>query len=210
MLGLARFKILVAMAFHLCFPLLPQPPLPSLIRLPLLIAGQRLCRDHGHHVVAGGVLLKVDFQISVTEHGGAEGCAAGDPVEFAGTQGEQPVAVAEHQVAYPQRAQRGAALAEGVGNLGKAWQLAVAAGEVVQQVAEDRFAVGVADRGVGALIRVETGQLTIVGEGPVLAPEFAGERVGVGQADAADIGLADMADDVFRLDRVLLDQLGNR
>ena len=190
-------------------PLLPQPPLPCLIRLPLLIAGQRLCRDHGHHVVAGGVLLKVDFQVNVTEHGGAEGRAAGDPVEFAGAQGEQPVAVAEHQVAYAQFAQRGAALAEGVGDLGKAWGVAVAAGEVIQQVAEDGFAVGVADRGVGALIRVETGQLTIVGEGPVLTPEFPSERVGIGQADAADVGLSDMTDDVFRLDRILLDQFGN-
>lgn len=156
------------------------------------------------------MLLEVDFQVNVTEHGWAEGRAAGDPVEFAGTQGEQPVAVTQHQVAHSQFAQRGAALAEGVGDLGKAWGVAVAAGEVIQQVAEDGFAVGVADRGVGAAVRLETSQLTIVGEGPVLAPEFAGERVGVGQADAADIGLADMADNVFRLDRVLLDQLGNR
>ena len=48
-----------------------------------------------------------------------------------------------------------------------------------------------------------------MGKGPVLAPELAGERVGVGQADAADIGLADMADDVLGLDRVLLDQTGD-
>lgn len=40
-----------------------------------------------------------------------------------------------------------------------------------------------------------------MGKGPVLAPELAGERVGVGQADAADIGLADMADDVLGFDQ---------
>ncbi|MNL40332.1 hypothetical protein D3C87_1626750 [compost metagenome] len=48
-----------------------------------------------------------------------------------------------------------------------------------------------------------------MGETPVAAPQFTDERVGVGQADLADVGLADMPDHHFALDRVALHQIGH-
>jgi len=82
-------------------------------------------------------------------------------------------------------------------------------GEGVEQVAEEGFAVGIAHGAELSGLWGKVGQLAVVGEGPVLPPEFAGKRMGIGQADTADVGLANMADDVFRLYRIGLDQFGD-
>ncbi|MCY1413935.1 hypothetical protein D9M71_293730 [compost metagenome] len=79
----------------------------------------------------------------------------------------------------------------------------------VEQIAECRFAVGIAHRSVKADFGLETGQLAVMGEAPVAPPQLADKGMGVGQADLADIGLADVADDHFALDRVALHQVGN-
>lgn len=64
--------------------------------------------------------------------------------------------------------------------------------QMVEQVTEQRFAVGVAHRLIETLGAAETPELAVVGEHPVAAPELADEGVGVGQADVADIGLGRM------------------
>ena len=46
-----------------------------------------------------------------------------------------------------------------------------------------------------------------MGETPVTAPQLAYERVGIGEADLADVGLADMPDHDLALDRVALNQV---
>ncbi|MNT64511.1 hypothetical protein D3C72_2024180 [compost metagenome] len=49
-----------------------------------------------------------------------------------------------------------------------------------------------------------------MGEDPVPAPELAHERMAVFQQHCALRRLADMGNDVLRLDRITLDQLGHR
>jgi hypothetical protein len=53
-------------------------------------------------------------------------------------------------------------------------------------------------------------QVAVVGEHPVAAPQLAHEGMAVFQRDLALRGLADVGDDVQGLDRVLLDQFGDR
>ncbi|MCY1413926.1 hypothetical protein D9M71_293640 [compost metagenome] len=79
----------------------------------------------------------------------------------------------------------------------------------VEQVAERRFTVGVAHRPVKANLGLKAGQLPVMGETPVAPPQFADKGVGIGQADLADIGLADVADNHFALDRITLHQVGD-
>ena len=85
------------------------------------------------------------------------------------------------------------------------------AAHALQQVAEGQFAVGGADRTKGA---VEHGreilQVAVMGEHPVAAPQLAHEGMAVFQRHVADGGLADVGDDVGRLDRITLDQFGDR
>ena len=83
------------------------------------------------------------------------------------------------------------------------------AAQVVEDVAEQGFAVGVADGFVEARFGAEASELAVVGEDPVSAPEFADKRMGVGQADFADVGLADVADGDFAFDGVGLDHFGD-
>ena len=52
-------------------------------------------------------------------------------------------------------------------------------------------------------------QVAVVRKHPVVAPEFAHERVAVFQAHHALRGLADVGDDVFAADRVFANQLGD-
>ena len=77
-------------------------------------------------------------------------------------------------------------------------------------MAEGTLAVGLADRQEPAGRRLEAFQVAIVGEGPVLAPQAAHEWMAVLRHHRALGRLADMGDDVLRLDRVTLDALGNR
>ena len=53
-------------------------------------------------------------------------------------------------------------------------------------------------------------QVAIMGKHPVAAPQFAHEGVAVFQRHPALRGLADMRDDIARLDRIAFDQLGHR
>src|SRR3546814_13066858 len=56
----------------------------------------------------------------------------------------------------------------------------------VKQIAERRLAVGIAHRTIEACARLEIGELPIVRETPVAAPQLTHERVGVGQADRSE------------------------
>ena len=72
------------------------------------------------------------------------------------------------------------------------------------------LAVGVAYRAVPPRGQpLVTGQLAIVGKGPVTAPQFAGKGVGVFQGDTPPVRLPDMADHGTALDGQCLDQLGD-
>src|SRR5690606_17824113 len=81
--------------------------------------------------------------------------------------------------------------------------------QVVQDIAEQGFAVGAANGLVEAGRRGKLRKLTIMGEDPVAAPELADKRVGVGQADITHIGLAYVADGHFTLDGMGLHHFGN-
>jgi hypothetical protein len=89
--------------------------------------------------------------------------------------------------------------------------VAEALAQFLHQEAEGMFAVGVADR---AERTVEDGleflQVAVVGEDPVAAPHLAHERMAVFKRHLALRGLADMGDHVDRLDRIALDQFGDR
>ena len=89
--------------------------------------------------------------------------------------------------------------------------LVEALAQLLEDVAEGAFGIGVAD---GSVIladgRVEALQVAVVGEHPVMPPHFAHEGVGVGQGGAAAGGFADVGDDVFRFDLIGLDQVGHR
>ena len=146
---LTRLAVSIQMTAKQSLALAPQHPLPWLICLPVFVAGQRFGGNDGDDVVGGGVLFEVDFQFQVAELCRAERCAAGDPVEFAGAQGEQPVAVAEHQVADAKLDQWGAAVAECSSQVFERRRRGVAACQGVEQVTEEAFAVGIANGGVG-------------------------------------------------------------
>jgi hypothetical protein len=73
------------------------------------------------------------------------------------------------------------------------------------------LAVGIADwpeRSVQAWCEVL--QVAVVGEDPVAAPQFAHEGMAVLERHLALRGLADVGDDVGGLDRIALDQFGDR
>ena len=146
---LTRLAVSIQMTAKQSLALAPQHPLPWLICLPVFVAGQRFGGNDGDDVVGGSVLFEVDFQFQVAELCRAEGGAAGDPVEFAGAQGEQPVAVAEHQVADAKLDQWGAAVAECSSQVFERRRRGVAACQGVEQVTEEAFAVGIANGGVG-------------------------------------------------------------
>src|SRR5690554_7491496 len=124
-------------------------------------------------------------------------------------QADQPFAVAQQQVADTAPGVIGASAGQAVENLLLARALRETRPQAVEQIAEDGLAVGIAYRLEGPLPRCEVIDLPVVGEGPVLAPQLPGEGMGIGQGDPSDIGLADVADDVFGFDGIALDQLGN-
>src|SRR5690606_22658402 len=53
-------------------------------------------------------------------------------------------------------------------------------------------------------------EVAVMGEHPVASPQFAHEGMAVFQRHMADGGLADMGNDVGGLDRIALDQFGDR
>ena len=81
--------------------------------------------------------------------------------------------------------------------------------KVVKNIAEQRLAVGGADRLIEPWSRTEAGELAVVGEHPVATPEFAHEGMGVGQAGVADVGLANVADGHFAFYWMSLDHCGD-
>jgi len=52
-----------------------------------------------HHILGAVVLREINTYLYVAQMRCAKGCAAGDPVEFAGAQSVEPVTVAEHDIA---------------------------------------------------------------------------------------------------------------
>ena len=83
--------------------------------------------------------------------------------------------------------------------------------QLFQYEAEGTFGIGAANRTVVfAFLRLETAKVAVVGEQPVFAPHFADEGVGVGQADAALRGFADVGDNVSGFDLVGFYQIGHR
>src|SRR5690606_12810752 len=175
----------------------------------MLVAGQRLGGDHRHHVIGRGVFLEVHHHLHIAQLRRAEWRPARDPGQLGGAQAEQPFAVAQQQVAYTAPGVIGTGAGQAVENLLLARALRETCPQAVEQIAEDGLAVGIAHRLEGPLPRCEVIDLPVVGEGPVLAPQLPGQGQGIGQGDPSDIGLADVADDVFGFDGIALDQLGN-
>ncbi|MCY1424405.1 hypothetical protein D9M71_401490 [compost metagenome] len=126
--------------------------------------------------------------------------------QLGGAEAEQPVAVAQQAVEHPFLAVFEAGLDQHRQEDFRHHRFGEGTAHAVQQVAEGGFAVGVAYRAVEAFRRLEAGQLSVVGEAPVAPPELTHEGVGVGQADLADVGLANMADHRLALDRIALHQ----
>src|SRR5690606_39221265 len=85
--------------------------------------------------------------------------------------------------------------------------LGISTAQPVEQLAENGFAVGAADGLERPRAGGEVIDLAIMGKGPVLPPQLTGKRVGIGQTDPPDVVLANVTDDILRLDRVALDQL---
>ncbi len=79
--------------------------------------------------------------------------------------------------------------------------------DTIEQITEGRLAVSIAHRTVERDTRAEVSQLAVVRKAPVTAPEFTHERMGVGQADLAHIGLTNMANHHFTFDGITLHQL---
>ena len=85
------------------------------------------------------------------------------------------------------------------------------AAQLFQHEAEGAFGIGAAHGAVVlAFFGLEAAKVAVVGEQPVFAPHFADEGVGVGQADAALCGFADVGDDVGGFDLVGFYQIGHR
>ncbi|MNZ73428.1 hypothetical protein D3C78_918390 [compost metagenome] len=122
---------------------------------------------------------------------------------------EQPVAIAEQAVEHALAAVLGASLDQHRQQHFNRHRLRERLAYAVEQVAESRFAVGITNRPIEAGLALELAKLTVMGETPVAPPQLADERMGVGQADLADIGLANVADHDFALDRVALHQVGD-
>ena len=80
---------------------------------------------------------------------------------------------------------------------------------LIHQVAENILAVGITHRLVHTHPTGESGQLTVVGEDPVTAPQLTHKRMGVGQVDRTHIGLTDVRDRSFALDRIVLQKARN-
>ena len=113
----------------------------------------------------------------------------------------------------PWRAARGARreFAQGQGQLLDAGDVGMRLGQLLHQPAEGVFAVGVAHRMEAAVQPgPEVLEVAVVGEDPVAAPQFAHEGMAILERDLPLRGLADMGNDVGRLDRVTLDQFGDR
>ena len=177
--------------------------------MPLLITGQRFGGDHGYHIIRCGVLLKVHHHLHIPQLRRAKGRPAGNPGQLGGAQGKQPLAIAQQQVADAALGVTGAGLGQAVEDLILRRLMDKACPQTIEQIAEDRLAVGITHRLEGTFPGDKVIDLAVMGEGPVLTPQLPGKGMGIGQADPADVGLADMADDVLRLDRITLDQLGN-
>src|SRR5690606_17835447 len=116
---------------------------------------------------------------------------------------------AQQDIAYPAGRELGTGLRQAGEDLLLIRLLYVATAQPVEQLADDGFAVGTTDGPERPRAGGEVTDLAIMGEGPVLPPQLAGKRMGIGQADPAHIGLANVTDDILRLDRVALDQLGD-
>ena len=85
------------------------------------------------------------------------------------------------------------------------------AAQLFQHEAEGAFGIGAAYGAVVfAFFGLEAAKVAVVGEQPVFAPHFADEGVGVGQADAALCGFADVGDNIGGFDLVGFYQIGHR
>uniref|UniRef100_A0A1I7YQC8 Nitrogenase iron protein n=1 Tax=Steinernema glaseri TaxID=37863 RepID=A0A1I7YQC8_9BILA len=136
----------------------------------------------------------------------AERCAPGDVYQLGRTEAEQPVAIAEQAVEHALATELGAGLHQHRDQLLDLDRLGECLADAVEQVAEGGLAVGIAHWAVEGALPLEVAQLAVVCEAPVAPPQFAHERVGVGQAHLANVGLANVADDHLALDRITLHQ----
>ncbi|CRW86743.1 hypothetical protein PAERUG_P53_London_9_VIM_2_02_13_01919 [Pseudomonas aeruginosa] len=150
--------------------------------------------------------MEVHGQVGILQPRRAEWRTAGNVGEFAGAEGEQPVAVADQGIEHTFLAIFVTGRDQHRQQHLHRHRLGESPAHAVQQVAEGRLAVGLADRAVETGLGLEVGQLAIVREGPVAPTEFADEGVGVAQPDLADVGLADVPDDRLALDREALHQ----
>src|SRR5690606_8607078 len=154
-----------------------------------------------------GFSLKINLQISILQLRGSEGCTAGDLRQLGRAETEQPLAVAQQAVEHAPSTIAGAGLEQARQQVLGIDAFRKISAHAVEQIAEGGFAVGIAHRLVERPCRTEIGELAVMGEAPVLSPEFADEGMGIDQRHLADIGMADMADHHFALDQIALEHL---
>ena len=77
---------------------LEQQRFTGLKGLPVLVGGERLSAEDGHHIVGRGERREINLQRRVRQRGLAERRPAGEPVQPAGGGDKQPLAVADQGI----------------------------------------------------------------------------------------------------------------
>jgi len=156
--------------------------------------------------------MEIDLDIFINQPGLSERRAPGDPVQGAAAKAEQIIAVGQQDIGGAELLQAQTQLVQVTKHGGHVGGFAgIFAVQLVEQPAERRFAVSIADRQMlaGLLQGLVVGQLAVMGECPKTAPLLSGERMGIFQGNRAAVGLADMADNGAAFNRVGLHQFGD-
>lgn len=174
---------------------------------PLFVVRQRFGGQDGDYVIRCGFGMEVHRQLGVPQLRRPERRAPGDLGELGAAEAEQPFAIAQQAVEDSLTAVFDAGAKQNRQQVVRWAAVREIQADAVQQVAEGALAVGVANRAVDALRRLEVGELAVMREAPVLPPQLANERMGIDQRNLAHIGVADVADHHFALDEVALHHL---
>ena len=178
---------------------------------PGFVVGERLGGHHRHPVGGAGVGGEIHAQVGIGQSCCTEGVLAHQPVQARRAMRPKCLAVGQQQVEAAMGRRPRQQLGQGAGEFGHRGHRGMGLGQLLHQPAEGVLGVGVAHRAEGTVQRrAEAGEVAVVGEHPVAAPQLAHERMGVLQRHPALRGLADVGDDVAAVDRVALHQLGHR
>jgi len=181
-------------------------------RRPRLIVGQRHGGDHGHAVIGRRDVAEVDAQVLVAEMRDGKRRLANDVAQPGRAVRKQAIAVRQQEVERAQRADFQGQLMQGLEQLrltGRTTGKTLP--QILQQPAEGTLAVGIANRRETPVeFGSEVGQVAVVRKNPVATPEFTHEGMRVFERDDALRRLADVRDDVFRMNRIAAHNAGQR